>query len=90
MKSMFYKCKRLSSLPDISKWNTNEVLDMTCIFYGCTSLLSFPDISKWHTNKVTDMISIFLDCSSLISKLIKFNISKLSNFKIIFLLSLII
>ena len=33
MSDMFYKCSSLSSLPDISKWNTNKVTDMSCIFY---------------------------------------------------------
>ena len=46
MKDLFRGCKSLLSLPDISKWNTNNVIDMEGIFDGCKSLSSLPDISK--------------------------------------------
>ena len=32
---MFLNCKSLSSLPDISKWNTENVLDMSYMFSNC-------------------------------------------------------
>ena len=31
MSYLFYKCKDLKSLPDISKWNTYNVTDMSCM-----------------------------------------------------------
>ena len=43
---IFSGCSLLSSLPNISKWNTNKVTNMSCMFYGCSSLKSLPDISK--------------------------------------------
>ena len=43
---MFRGCSSLLSLPDISKWNTNNIVDMSSMFYGCSSLSSLPDISK--------------------------------------------
>ena len=46
MSSMFYNCSSLSSLPDISKWNTNNVTDMSRMFYNCSSLLTLPDLSE--------------------------------------------
>ena len=46
MSDMFSGCSSLSSLPDISKWNTSNVTDMSCMFFGCSSLSSLPDISK--------------------------------------------
>ena len=67
MSYMFDGCSSLSSLPDISKWNTNNVTNMSYMFNGCSSLSSLPDISKWNTNKVTDMSYIFSDCLSLIN-----------------------
>ena len=67
MHSMFYGCSSLLSLPDISKWKTNNIIDMCSIFDGCSSLSSLPDISKWNTNKVTDMHCMFYGCSSLLS-----------------------
>ena len=34
---MFADCNSLSSLPDISKWDTNNVTDMNNMFAGCNS-----------------------------------------------------
>ena len=67
MSCMFYECKSLSSLPDISKWNTSNVTYMSRMFDGCNSLSSLPDISKWNTSNVTKMSLMFDGCSSLSS-----------------------
>ena len=42
MSYMFYKCSSLSSLPDISKWNTNSVTDMKDMFSNCSKSLNIP------------------------------------------------
>ena len=47
---MFSNCERLKELPDISKWNTNNVTNMNYIFSNCRSLKELHDISKWNTN----------------------------------------
>ena len=65
--SMFYLCESLEAITDISKWNTNNITDMSYMFYGCNSLISLPDISKWNTNKVTNLSYMFYGCKSLIS-----------------------
>jgi len=67
MKAMFCGCSSLSSLPDISKWNTNNVKNMSALFNECSSLSSLPDISKWNINNVKDMSYMFCGCSSLSS-----------------------
>ena len=67
MSYMFYGCSSLSSLPDISKWNTNNVTNLSWMFYGCSSLSYLPDISKWNTNNVNNMSGMFNGCSSLSS-----------------------
>ena len=33
MKQMFYNCPNLKSIPDLSKWNTSNVEDMSYIFF---------------------------------------------------------
>ena len=38
MSYMFYNCKSLISLPDISNWNTNNVTNMSEMFSNCVSL----------------------------------------------------
>ena len=64
---MFDGCLSLSSLSDISKWNTNKETDMSSMFYKCSSLSSLPDISKWSTNNATDISFKFYICLSLSS-----------------------
>ena len=39
---MFRGCKSLSSLPDISKWNTSNVNDMSSMIDGCNESLEIP------------------------------------------------
>ena len=65
MSSIFYNCKSLISLPDISKWNFKNVDDISFIFNGCHSLVSLPDLSKW--NKIKYGRHLYSGCISLIS-----------------------
>ena len=80
MDCMFKGCSSLLSLPDISKWNTNNITDMNSMFKRCSSLSSLsslPDISKWNTNNVEDISEIFSGCSNIIlSKIIKKYLNK--------------
>ena len=64
---MFYKCSSLTSLSDISKWNTSNVTNMNHMFSQCSSLISLPNISKWNISNVTDMSYMFSHCTSLTS-----------------------
>ena len=62
-------CSSLFSLPDISKWNTKNVADMSYMFgdskYGFSSLSYLPDISKWNMENVLNISYMFYGCSSL-------------------------
>ena len=60
---MFYNCSSLVSLPDISKWNTENVKYMSEMFSNCSSLKSFPDISKWKLNKELHKKDMFKGCN---------------------------
>ena len=42
MSYMFSGCESLSSLPDISKWNTSNVKRMEDMFRGCNESLKIP------------------------------------------------
>ena len=61
MSRMFYGCKSLKILPDISKWNTSNVVDMSYMFYGCKSLMLVTNISKLNTFNVRNIENIFGD-----------------------------
>lgn len=66
MGSMFFNCESLSSLPDISNWNTSNVNDMSYMFANCKSLSVLPDISKWNTINFQDIRYISSNCKSLL------------------------
>ena len=65
MKNMFYNCKTLEKLPDISILDTKNVENMSSMFYNCSSLKQLPDISKWNTSNLINANSMFERCSSL-------------------------
>ena len=65
MKNMFYNCKTLKNLPDISILDTKNVENMSNMFYNCSSLKQLPDISKWNTANLINANSMFENCSSL-------------------------
>ena len=69
MSYMFYGCSSLSSLSDISKWNTNNVTNMNSMFHGCSSLSYLPDIRYYiiKSGEVYKKNRIFYECFSLIN-----------------------
>ena len=77
---MFFGCVSLLSLPDISKWNTSNITNMSYLFYWC-SLPSLPDISTWDTSNVINMSYMFYWCNSLLSlpDISKWNTSNVTN-----------
>ena len=67
LSKMFYNCKSLEYLPDISKLKTKNVKDMSHMFYNCSSLKEFPDISLWNIENVIYMNSMFENCNAITS-----------------------
>ena len=70
MFGIFYECKSLISLPNISKWNLNNVKVIKFLFYECSSLEELPDISNWNISNVQTIEGLFYECSSLKNYLI--------------------
>ena len=62
---MFYECKLLYSLPDISELNTKNFMSFRSMFNGCRSLEWLPDVLNWDTSNVIDMSFMFKGCTSL-------------------------
>ena len=52
-------------IPDISKWNTIKVINISELFFECENLIQLPDISKWETNNISNMDEVFYNCKSL-------------------------
>ena len=86
MKNLFYKCRALKELPDISDWNISNVTDLSGVFHYCENLIKLPDISKWDTSNVTDLSEIFYICSSLtqLPDISKWDTSNVTNLSEIF------
>ena len=86
MSSIFARCVSLTSLPDISKWDTSNVDNMSCMFLNCKKLVEIDDISIWDTSNVTNMQSMFCNCLSLsnLPKIEKWNTNKVENFNFMF------
>ena len=84
--NMFCFCPSLISLPDISKWNTNNVSNMESLFCFCHSLISLPDISKWNTINITNTVNMFAGCDSLKSlpDISKWNTNKFKDMSFMF------
>ena len=40
----------MQSLPDISNWNTDKLINICGIFSECKDIKSLPDISKWFNS----------------------------------------
>ncbi|MBO7467147.1 MAG: BspA family leucine-rich repeat surface protein, partial [Bacteroidaceae bacterium] len=62
--SMFTNCSSLTSVGDLSTWDTSNVTSMYQMFLGCSSLTEL-DLSKWNTSNVTNMRYMFSSCRSL-------------------------
>ena len=83
---MFFNCSSLESLPDISKWNTTNVEDMSFMFYQCNLLKTLPNINKFETKKVNNMRYMFYGCYSLnsLSNIDDWDISSVTNMNSMF------
>ena len=83
MTSMFYGCKRLTSI-DVSNFNTSNVTNMTGMFCDCSALTSL-DASNFNTSNVTDMFALFAGCNSLTNlNLSSFNTSNVTDMRFMF------
>ena len=54
--ALFSYCFSLTSMPDISKWNTKNLNNISVMFQNCLSLSFLPNISKWNVLKESDLI----------------------------------
>lgn len=63
---MFSNCLSLSSLPEISKWDTSKVVDMSGMFYNCISLTNLNGISNWNIDNVQNISFMFFQLFKII------------------------
>ena len=57
----------LIEIPDIEKWDTTYVTDMSYLFCCCEELEKFPNISSWNTSNVEDMSNMISYCPKIFS-----------------------
>ena len=52
MVGIFFDCKNIKSIPDISKWNIEKVVNLSYMFFNCEKIEVLPeDISNWNIFK---------------------------------------
>ena len=56
---MFYGCESLTSMPNISRWNTDNVNNMSHMFYGCKLLIPISDIFSWTIKTERDILFLY-------------------------------
>jgi len=76
-KLFIYGCSLIKKLPDISKWNTNNINNINNLFENCSLLTFIPNILKWKFHNKIQINNIFKGCKSLlvIPDISKWNIS---------------
>ena len=80
---LFYGCNNLTNL-DLSKFNTQNVTNMSNMFYGCNSLTNL-NLNNFNTQNVTNMDNMFNDCKSLTNlNLSNFNTQNVTNMRSMF------
>ena len=86
MSNMISFCTKIESLPDLSKWDTRKVKNMSHMITGNSELKKLPDISKWNTNKVEDMEHMFAYCRKieLFPDISKWELSSILNMSYMF------
>ena len=57
----------MKTLPDISKWNTENVTDISYLFSGCSSLNQLPDINKWNFQNINHLKGCFNKCDNIVN-----------------------
>ena len=55
---MYAGCSSLLCLPDISKWNTNNVTYMNDMFAECYNLIISEKTKRKHRTHISNIISI--------------------------------
>ncbi|MGO5097164.1 BspA family leucine-rich repeat surface protein [Agathobaculum sp. LCP25S3_E8] len=55
---------KVLTIPDVSNWDTSNVVGMSELFSGCEKLTSV-DLTKWKTDNVTSMYGMFKGCKAL-------------------------
>jgi surface protein len=61
---MFKNCDTLSALPDIGKWDTSNVTNMSGLFWKCSTVIHISNsIENWNMENVKSISGIFADCA---------------------------
>jgi len=86
MSYMFYGCKNLISVKNISYWDTINVTNMKSMFHLCKNLKSLGNLSELRVDNVTDFSYMFYGCNSLtiIEDILKWNTYKATNISYLF------
>lgn len=76
LKFAFDRCASFNH-PNIGKWDTSNVTDMSNMFYNCSAFNQ--PLNTWNTSKVTDMSYMFRSCSAFNQPLDTWDVGNVTN-----------
>jgi hypothetical protein len=65
---------------DLSRWHTEQVVDMSGTFHGCEDLSERSGVAKWDTRRLTDASDIFKLCKTFDADLGNWDVSNVQSF----------
>ena len=82
MSGLFYGCRSITTIPNIGKWDTSSVTNMSKMFLQAQNFNG--DLSGWDTSAVTNMSQMFYDATKFNSDISKWNTGKVTNMAYMF------
>ena len=76
---MFDGCSSLTTIGDLSGWNTSSLTNASDMFAVCSKLTTLGDLSGWDTSNLTNAQYMFGFCSRLSADCSSWDVSKVAN-----------
>ena len=83
MSGLFYGCRSITTIPNIGKWDTSQVTNMSNMFAFAYNFND--DITKWNTSNVTNMSWMFSYNSKFNQPIGSWDVSKVTDMAYMFI-----
>ncbi|OMP29708.1 BspA family leucine-rich repeat surface protein, partial [Mangrovimonas sp. DI 80] len=79
LRSMFYGCSSITTLPGLETWDTSKVITLQSMFSGCTSITTLPGIETWDVSNVINMEKMFSGATNFNQSLNDWDVSSVTS-----------
>ena len=80
LNAMFHGCSKLTTIGDVSDWNTSKFYNCTSMFNACY-LLNTLDCGRWNMSNVVNTSSMFTSCNGFTTiDIDDWNVTSITNF----------